>query len=198
MARPRKFDERAVLDAVREQFWATGYAGTTMDGLAQATGLGKGSLYGAFGGKRELFHRVFDEYCAAIAKSTEDMLSGEDEHALERLRAHVRAIAMNTAADTARRGCLLAKTAAELSEHDDAVVRRSRETIETLQRLLRSDIVACQRNGDIDPDADPTKLAALMLTVVRGIEAVGKAGGSEQTLEDAAETAITLIQRMPA
>ncbi|MFE1199290.1 TetR/AcrR family transcriptional regulator [Streptomyces olivaceoviridis] len=30
-----------------------------MDDIAQATGLGKGSLYGAFGDKAKLFHRVF-------------------------------------------------------------------------------------------------------------------------------------------
>jgi TetR/AcrR family transcriptional regulator, transcriptional repressor for nem operon len=195
VARPRKFDERAIVDAVREQFWTTGYAGTTMDELARITGLGKGSLYGAFGTKRELFHRVFDEYCAAIVTASEARLSGDDEHAFERLRAHVRAIAASTAADTGRRGCLLAKAAAELSEHDAAVVRRSRETIETLRGLLEADIAACQRNGDLAPEADPAKLAALLLTVGRGIEAVGKAGGDGQLLADAAETALAVLPR---
>ncbi|GMA85693.1 hypothetical protein GCM10025868_09430 [Angustibacter aerolatus] len=53
MGRPRQFDEDGVLRTAREQFWATGYAGTSMETIAAATGLGKGSLYGAFGGKRE-------------------------------------------------------------------------------------------------------------------------------------------------
>ncbi|MEY2589100.1 MAG: TetR/AcrR family transcriptional regulator, transcriptional repressor for nem operon, partial [Acidimicrobiaceae bacterium] len=44
MARPREFDEKKVLRAAREQFWSVGYAGTTMDAIAAATGLGKGSL----------------------------------------------------------------------------------------------------------------------------------------------------------
>lgn len=52
MARPRKFDEQQVLDTARELFWSGGYAATRMEDIAAATGLGKGSLYGAFGGSR--------------------------------------------------------------------------------------------------------------------------------------------------
>ncbi|MGO4421510.1 TetR/AcrR family transcriptional regulator, partial [Streptomyces sp. MCAF7] len=47
MARPRKFDEQQVLDTARERFWSGGYAATRMEDIAEATGLGKGSLYGA-------------------------------------------------------------------------------------------------------------------------------------------------------
>src|ERR1700730_534574 len=113
MARPRQFDEERVLQAARQQFWSTGYAGTSMDAIAAATGLGKGSLYGAFGDKHQLFLRVFDAYCADIANAVERHLDGPDDQAFERLAAHVRAVAANTAADTAHRGCLLAKGTAE-------------------------------------------------------------------------------------
>ncbi|MEV0066540.1 TetR/AcrR family transcriptional regulator [Amycolatopsis sp. NPDC050768] len=195
MARPRKFDERKVLDAARDQFWQAGYAGTRIDEIAEVTGLGKGSLYGAFGGKQELFHRVFDDYCTAIVDATGRGLRGSDEDAYARLVAHVNAVAAATAADVTHHGCLLAKGAAELAEHDDVVARRARETVEALQGLLAGDIAACQRNGDLAADADPVKLAALLLAVLRGIEAVGKAGASQETLQDIAETAIAVLPR---
>src|ERR1700694_6107279 len=63
MARPRGFDEMQVLQAARDEFWSCGYAATSIDGVAAVTGLGKGSLYGAFGDKHALFLRVFDDYC---------------------------------------------------------------------------------------------------------------------------------------
>lgn len=85
-------------------------------------------------------------------------------------------MAENTASDTERRGCLLAKGAAELAQHDPAVAARSSATMTALLGLLRTAISAAQRHGDIDAAADPDHLAALLLTVVRGIEAVGKAG----------------------
>jgi TetR/AcrR family transcriptional repressor of nem operon len=55
MPRPRSFDEDHVLELVRQRFWDTGYAATSLDDLMTATGLAKGSLYGAFGDKHTLF-----------------------------------------------------------------------------------------------------------------------------------------------
>jgi TetR/AcrR family transcriptional repressor of nem operon len=195
MARPREFDENEVLGAARRQFWSTGYAGTTMDAIAAATGLGKGSLYGAFGDKRQLFLRVFDAHCTDIADAVGRSLSGPDDEAFERLCAHIRSIAANTAADTAHRGCLLAKGTAELSEHDADVAARSLRTFELLQEALAVDIEAAQRHGDIDGAADPRQLADLVLAVLRGIEALGKAGKDEADLRAIAETAIAVLPR---
>ncbi|MEU6375287.1 TetR/AcrR family transcriptional regulator [Streptomyces sp. NPDC046909] len=196
MPRPRAFDERQVLERAREQFWATGYAGTRMDDIAQATGLGKGSLYGAFGDKGKLFHRVFGDWCTAVVEVAEGRLTdGPDAEALDRLSGYVHLMADNTASDTERRGCLLAKGAAELAQHDPMVARRSAETMTALLALLRTEISAAQRHGDIDSAADPERLAALLLTVVRGIEAVGKAGLDAETLRNIADTALGVLPR---
>ena len=192
----RKFDERRVLERARERFWATGYAGTRMDEIAEATGLGKGSLYGAFGDKSALFHRVFDDWCTAIVELAEQVLTGpDDEGAFARLSAYVQLMAANTAADTDRRGCLMAKGAAELAQHDPAVAGKSAETMKALQVLLREEILAAQRNGDIDGSADPGQVAVLLLAVLRGIEAVGKAGLDAGTLRGIADTALAVLPR---
>ncbi|WP_203835545.1 TetR/AcrR family transcriptional regulator [Winogradskya humida] len=194
MVRPRKFDEESVLTAARDQFWTTGYAGTSMDAIAAATGLGKGSLYGAFGGKRELFHRVFGDHCDEAIQLANRRLSGADEQALERLTAYL----MDHAAfssDPRHRGCLLAKTTAELTEHDEVVSARSLGAFQAVQQAITADLEACQRNGDIDPAADPRQLAALLLAVHRGIEALGKAGTDESTLRNITETALAGLPR---
>src|SRR5258707_15488421 len=87
MARPRSFDEEEVLRAARDQFWTLGYAATSLDDLMAATGLGKGSLYGAFGSKRELFLRIVDEYCARGVEDVSKAPPGPDASAGRRLRA---------------------------------------------------------------------------------------------------------------
>lgn len=197
MARPREFDESEVLRTARDQFWSTGYAGTSMDAIAAATGLGKGSLYGAFGGKHQLFMRVFDAYCHRVAEDVAAEFEGPDEQALERLAAYLRTMARGAASDSGRRGCLLAKGTAELSEHDPDVAARALRTLNAVEGVLVSDIRAAQRNGDIDPAADPSQLAALLLAVLRGIEALGKAGKDEAALSAAAEAALAALPRAP-
>ncbi len=185
-----------MLSVARDQFWTTGYAGTSMDAIAAATRLGKGSLYGAFGGKRELFRRVFDDHCNATIGSTNRQLSGDDQQAFERLTAYLLGHAI-ACAERRQHGCLVAKATAELTEHDETVSARSLVTFEAVGLALTANLEACQRNGDIDPAADARQLAGLLLTVHRGIEALGKAGIDESTLRGITETALTCLPRPP-
>jgi len=195
MARSRSFDETEVLRIARDQFWSTGYAAARVDDIAAATGLGKGSLYGAFGDKHQLFLRTFDDHCTGLVEAVRRALEGSDAGAHERLRAHVLAVAKATASDVSRRGCLLAKGTAELSGQDPAVAATARRTFEAIQESLSSCIAGAQRAGDIKPDADPTRLAALLLAVLRGIEALGKGGSSPESLRAIADTALALLPR---
>ncbi|KQQ87936.1 TetR/AcrR family transcriptional regulator [Massilia sp. Leaf139] len=58
MARPRNFSEDEVLVQAAAIFARLGYDATSIDDLLAATGLQRGSLYKAFGSKRNLFEKV--------------------------------------------------------------------------------------------------------------------------------------------
>src|ERR1700761_7185139 len=62
MARPRKFDETAVLDAAVEHFWLFGYQAASIRELALSMGIASASLYNAFGDKRALFRIALARY----------------------------------------------------------------------------------------------------------------------------------------
>src|ERR1700761_2070719 len=51
MARPREFDEAAVLDAAIDRFWQRGYEATSVRDLANEMNIAGASLYNAFGDK---------------------------------------------------------------------------------------------------------------------------------------------------
>src|ERR1700754_5105772 len=123
MARPRKFDETEVVAAARDEFWTRGSAGTSVDDLTAATGLGRGSLYGAFGDKHDLFLRALDDYSASVMAAVTADLRDADASGYEGLVRHIRNAA-NTGAVDARRGCLVAKSAAELGSTDKEVLQR--------------------------------------------------------------------------
>jgi AcrR family transcriptional regulator len=195
MARPRGFDETQVLRAARDEFWYYGYAATSIDDVVAATGLGKGSLYGAFGDKHALFLRVFDDYCNDALDAARRALEGSDAGAFSRLRAQVLAVARSTGNDTDRRGCLLAKGTAELAGSDPAVAARAKQTFDAIEEAFVDCIEGAQRAGDIDPSADAHQLAGLLLAVLRGIEALGKAGKSKSALRGIADTALAVLPR---
>src|SRR3954462_2574492 len=121
MARPRKFAEDDVVAAARDEFWNRGYAATSVDDLTAATGLGKGSLYGAFGDKHDLYLRTLDDYIASSLDDVAAQLRDPAYSAYDRLARHLRTQVKLLAADTERRGCMMAKSAAELAGVDGAV-----------------------------------------------------------------------------
>ena len=191
MARPREFDESQVVAAALERFSTHGYAATSIQELCDVTGLGKGSLYGAFGDKHDLYLRAFERYCTRTLDGLRDALTGPDAQALQRLTAHVQQIAAGTADDA--RGCFLANATSELAEHDPSIATNAQTTIDAYEQLLLECIQQAQARQDIDPSHDPGALAAMLLTVLRGMEALGKAGKSEPFMRTAAETTITLL-----
>jgi TetR/AcrR family transcriptional regulator, transcriptional repressor for nem operon len=195
MPRPRTFDEDDVVAAAREAFWSGGYNATSLDDLTTATGLGKGSLYGAFGDKHALFMRTLDRYCDSTIDTVRQQLGGPVDGAYQRLVDSVRRIVMMITADTSLRGCMLAKSAAELAGTDAQVRGKARDTLTAIHAELARTVADAQREGMLAPDADADQLASLLLAVTRGIEALHKSAVDDGIVIGATEEAIRLLPR---
>jgi AcrR family transcriptional regulator len=201
MARPPSYDRDEVVHAAERQFRSTGYNGTTVDDIATATGLGRGSLYAAFGDKHGLFLQALEAYFARLAQSVAEALSGPDDGALERLHLFLLEAVdgvplgpdLPPADDRATTACLSAKTALELGAADPDAARRVNAGLDVVEAALATCVRAAQRNGDLDPDADPDELAWLVLTIVRGIDVIGAAGRSPRCLTSIAERAFACL-----
>jgi TetR/AcrR family transcriptional repressor of nem operon len=193
MPRPREFDEADVLAAARDEFWWRGYNATSVDDLTAATGLGKGSLYGAFGDKHGLFMLALDDYITSAMEDLRAQLRDRSFSAYDRLARHIRAQAKAIAADTARRGCMMAKSAAELGATDDAVERAVARAYADWRGELVECIKEAQRDGAIDRKQNAQALATTLLSFMRGQEALHKGGVKPAQLKAAAEEIIALI-----
>lgn len=193
MPRPRSFDDAEVTNVARDVFWSNGYAATSIDHLCAATGLGRGSLYGAFGDKHALYLRALDGYVTAVVAQNHHDLREADGSALERIVAHIRRHMRSTLADTKRRGCLISKSAAELSSSDRGVVQHTRHSLDTWRKDLVATVVEAQADGDVPADRDADALASLLLTVLRGMESTRTQGGSPAVISSAGELAIDLL-----
>ena len=198
MARPREFDEAEVVQAARDQFWLHGFSGTSLDDLTVVTGLGRGSLYAAFKDKRDLFLRALDDYAATVMGQLLADLRDPEKSGRDRIVDHIRFITKALTADTKGRGCLMAKSAAEMGATDKEVARRVRKWLDRYQRDLAEAIRAAQRDGEIDPDVDPDELALLILALLRGAEALRKGGMPPRAIAAVADQAIALLPAPPA
>ena len=180
MARPRQFDEKRVLRAVRDQFWDAGYAATSLEDLMRVSGLGKGSLYAAFGDKHQLFLRALRSYTDGLNVQLRNKLGAP--RALDALRAFVMAPVSDPGGDAARRGCLMANSTCELSAADPDVLAEARHTYETTTALVADCVVRAQAEGDVPPGADPIETARALLAAQQGLTFMGRTGQDIGTL----------------
>ncbi len=197
MARPRSFAEDDVIAAAREEFWNRGYAATSVDDLTAATGLGKGSLYGAFGDKHSLYLRALDDYIKSSLDRVRASLRDQAYSPYDRLARHIRGQVKVIAADKNRRGCMMAKSAAELAGTDDAVEQKIQRAYADWRDELAACIEEAQREGAVDAGHNARALASTLLAFMRGQEALHKGGATPGQLKAAAEEMVSLIPRQP-
>ncbi|MFC9688684.1 TetR/AcrR family transcriptional regulator [Kribbella sp. NPDC056951] len=203
MARPRSFDRDHVLHAAERQFRTTGYNGTSVDDISAATGMGRGSLYATFDGKHGVLLQTMAVYFDRLAQGVPRALAGPDDGAMERLHGYLlRAVHgvplaadVPPAPDRAAAACFAAKMALEVGASDSEVKRLANDCFSVLMTAVADCVRAAQRNGDIDPDADPDGLAYLLLTIVRGTDVIGAYGHSPARLTSIAESAFALLPR---
>lgn len=181
MARPRAFDEKQVLSAVRDQFWDAGYAATSLEDVMRVSGLGKGSLYAAFGDKRQLFLRALQSYTDDSHRDLRKILADAPQ-AVDALRMLLEAPIGDQTGAGARRGCLMANSTSELGSADPEVLAHAHRTYETSTALIGDCVVRAQREGDVQAGADPVALARALLTAQQGIVFMGRTGMDTATL----------------
>ncbi len=192
MGRPTTFNPTETLETLQSVFWEKGYAATSLDDIMTSTGLGKGSLYAAYGNKQKMYLLAFTDYCDWAIEDIRERLRGSDEGALVRLRKYVRASAKGAAG--ARRGCMLAKTTAELAGCIPEIDKVIETTFAALEREILQCVRQAQRVGDIEQDRDARTIAVTLLAILRGMEALGKAGVSAASLALAAQGALDLLK----
>ncbi|MFD6447669.1 TetR/AcrR family transcriptional regulator [Promicromonospora sp. NPDC060204] len=192
MARPRQFDEDEVLRAVCDQFWDAGYAATSLQDLMRVSGLGKGSLYAAFGDKHELFLRVLRRYVASLDRAVRRSIDSAPS-ALEGLRSFVMMPVGDPEGVAARRGCLLANSTTELAAVDPTVAAEARRAYEETTTTLAEAVRRAQAEGDVGATIDPVGTARALLAAQQGLTFMGRTGMDVVTL---AATARSLADQL--
>ena len=174
--------------AAREQFWDAGYAGTSLEDLMRVTGLGKGSLYAAFGDKHQLFLRAVREYADTSVARLRERLAATPR-ALDALTAFVLAPVGNP--DGVRRGCLMANSTCELATVDDQLRDEAQRMYDLVTDEVAVGVRRATAEGDLPGGTDPDTFARTLLTAQQGLTYMGRTGLDVTALGAAAETLVS-------
>ncbi|GGL03137.1 TetR/AcrR family transcriptional regulator [Nocardia jinanensis] len=191
MARAKNFDPDEAVGKAMEVFWRKGYARTTPQDLVDAIGIGRGSLYNAFAGKRDLFERSLRRYQAQETVRLIDLLDGPGSPR-ERVRAALTMVLDAACSDTERRGCLATNTAVELGA-DEAVGLLVRRIFDRQHDAFRGAIEEGQRAGEFGDDIDAVTAANFLLTTINGMRVLARADPRPARLAGLVDTAMRAL-----
>jgi AcrR family transcriptional regulator len=157
VAAPPKKREREIIDAAAQIFHKNGYADTSVQDVAEAVGILKGSLYYYIDSKEDLLYRVLLEV-HEDAEGILESLEGMDASPLERIAAYVkRHVEYNVRNVT--KVAVYYHDFDLLSPERRADIRRHRRRYEVfLENLIRE----AQEVGEVNADADPRVLSYCM------------------------------------
>jgi TetR/AcrR family transcriptional regulator, copper-responsive repressor len=191
--RPRAYDADQALAEARDTFWNTGYSGTSLDDLVDATGMNRPSLYGAFGDKHRLYLRTLDGYRELGRSAMKEELSPERplEEALRAVFA--RAIAIYITGSRGARGCYLIGTAATEAVLDSKVRTVFAAGLHELDDLMEARLRDAVKRGELSTEIDPAALARVLCGVMNSLALRARAGDSRETLEATADAAVHLV-----
>jgi len=195
MARPREFDETAVLEAAMNCFWARGFEQTSVRDLAEQMGITGASLYNAFGDKRSLFKQAFVYYLEQTVR--ERIARFERLPPLAAIHAFFGEIIEHSVNDERRRGCMLVNVALELAPYDHEFQKLVVEEMVFLEGFFHRCIEAGQHDGSIDDTRPADELAKLLLSVLFGIRVLARTRPQREVLEGAANAALKLLGQAP-
>jgi TetR/AcrR family transcriptional repressor of nem operon len=182
MARPREFDEPAVLDAAMQRFWEYGYEATSVRDLAHAMGITGASLYNAYGDKRSLFSRSLDHY---LDRSFRERIGRFEGYFPPRraIEAFFDEIIEQSLRDKNRRGCLLVNSALEVAPHDREFLRVISKVLVQVEAFFYRCAQAGQLDGSIAKSQSAKDIGRLLLGVLLGIRVLARTRPDRDLLE---------------
>jgi AcrR family transcriptional regulator len=198
MAGIKQFDEEETLERAMHVFWQRGYASTSMQDLAQATGVLRGSLYNAYGDRQSIFLLAFARYKQRYLAAVREKMKADDPVvALRNFFAYIIASmsepipGQNDTSASTTRGCLTTKIATDETAMDDAVRQALRGMLEGLAEVLEERLSA--------PDAvarlnlPPKDASRLLVTFTRGNVVMERIYHAPEELQATADTLLNIL-----
>ncbi len=195
--RPREFDDSAVIDAAMDVFWTHGYEGTSAQALVDGTGLGRGSLYNAFGNKLNLCEEVIVEYVDRTLEAWTANWTG-DSTLFEKVEGMMesnrkRYLQFNPTGRTAHPWSLIGRMRLE----SNVIGPRAREALANfaseLNRLVIAGVEQAVVNGELSADAPRADIALQLVAIADSAGWITQDGGDFSRLEQLYRSVIRIV-----
>ncbi|MGH3171087.1 MAG: TetR/AcrR family transcriptional regulator [Trebonia sp.] len=196
MGRNRGFDVGEALDVALDMFWRQGYGGTPIQALCQAMDLQPGSVYAAYGSKRELFLAALRRYVETVSAEAVERINGAPS-GLQGLREYFAHLIDGMVDGKRAWGCLMTNSLVEFATRDPELAGMFEVHLARLQTSFAAALAQARADGELRPGAGPES-AGLLVAVVQGMNVMTKSRPGRQALEGVADAALAGLAARPA
>jgi TetR/AcrR family transcriptional regulator, transcriptional repressor for nem operon len=192
MSRPREFDDQTVIEQVADVFTSHGYNGTSMSMLVEATGMGKQSLYNAFGDKEQLYLQAIDCAASRFGKRLNKMTSAKTGFEAISIFFTV-LVGACSSADAAENNCIISSGLLEGIEAP-LISEKLQRTWNNNHEFLREQLARGQQDGSIRKDQSPKDLADIAMVLMSGLRVSARALNQTSQIKNAAQHCLELLK----
>jgi TetR/AcrR family transcriptional regulator, transcriptional repressor for nem operon len=192
MARPREFDREEALKAAVETFWTQGFEGAGMESLTVAMGIGRQSVYGAFGSKKALYLEALRAYSMGNVEALLGALR-QARSPLHGLKIVLLTPIELTEAERAR-GCFGINAICEFGQSDPEVTSALSASGRAVRIALVELVRGAQAEGEIGSQIDPGVAAGLIQTLLSGVKVAARAGAFPEDMSKVVDLALGALK----
>jgi len=169
--------KQGLLDAGIALLLKHGYHDLGLQALLQETGTPKGSFYHHFRDKEDFALQVIDEYMKQVHAGLDACLGDASLPPLARVRKFFEQVQQSYRGE-GYLGCLLGGLGQELSGVSEVFRRKVEQCFSAIARRIAACLEDARKQGDIPADADPKRLASLLVDCWEGAALRSRLKGS--------------------
>jgi len=191
--RPRAYEPEVALGKALDLFRKDGFAATSLDDLAAATGMNRPSLYGAFGDKRELYIKTYQRYRDDARAAMINIFRKEMPIRQRLHRVYAVALDIYLSGSEGPRGCFTVMTAASEAVFDPDIRAMVLDGFAELDKAFAACFRLAKERGELPAAADPVGLSQLASATIHTIAIRSRAGVPRKELEAIVDGAIGVL-----
>jgi len=159
--RPRQYDPDAALDAALKAFWDCGFAGTSLEEIAAATGMNRPSLQAAFGDKKAIYRKAIARFNLGFLDTLEAALFAGGSLEDDLVGFYLATLPTYRTGPDGPLGCPVICTATVEAAVDDDIRADLSAALDKIDAILTTRFEQAGEAGELPPSADPKALGRL-------------------------------------
>jgi TetR/AcrR family transcriptional regulator, transcriptional repressor for nem operon len=196
MGRTRTFDTAEALDAALETFWQHGFEATSVQDLCKAMEVQPGSVYAAFGSKRDLFVAALRSYAETVSAEAIERINSAPS-GMQGIREYFSHL-VDAMVDGRRRwGCLITNSLVQLADRDPELTGIFQQHLVNLRTSFAGALVRARAAGELRPGVGP-EAADFLVAVVQGMNILTRTRPGRDVLHGIVDNALSGLLAAPA